>query len=350
MTPLWSARFWPFLNKALKTCGAAKTLADVTVAREEIHPAETAVSPAVTMLPDDWDNITAIQHETSEAAERKRVAGGLREHKATERLRFHNVLATPRGCYTFGKSFNQHGRIALRELLSGPIERYEKGFYALPVIGMKYFGHWLTDALPTALLAQEDEALYLPDTPDWPHSRAYLDLLGWEPVPGPLAFFEEMSLSVDIGQNADRRARLCRIRDRIAATIPASAAPGVFIRRGHSGVRRKLLNEDEIANYFAAQGFNICTPTDSLETILGACCGVRTVVSVEGSHISHAILSAQPGALVVTLNPADRFNNVWADYMTGADLRMATLVISQGPDGYYADLDRLRQLIALASR
>ena len=343
------ARAYPVTGKLFRSLGRQPALQDLVLSRETLCPADSSPMPPVTMLQDDWDTITAFQSETTAAAEQARVAGGLRTHRATERFEIADVLATPRGFYTLSRGFHQHGRPDMAALLRGPVLRRDRGFFALPVIGMKYFGHWLSDALPTALLCREDETLYLPDNPAWPHTRAYLDLLGLPAVPARHMFFRRMSFASDIGQNAHRQDRQRQLRKRLQAAVPDTGADqGVFIRRGHSGVARVLANEDALADRFAARGFAICASTDPLPVLLRALAGASVVISMEGSHLAHALFAARPGALLVTLNPADRFNTVYADYLAGLDLHMATLVVPRGPEGYVADADRLDRVISLA--
>jgi hypothetical protein len=338
-------RGYPIFNKLLRTLGREVPLTRLAQSREEICPKEISAAPPVRMDPHDWDLITQFQHETTEAAERQRVAGGKRQHRATLRFGLRNVLATPRGFYAAGRSFNQYGHVPVHEVLTGRIVVHDQGFYALPVIGMKYFGHWLTDALGTVPLARTGEKVYLPANPNWPHSQAYLHRLGIETVPDRLVLFREMSFAIDVGQNSHRRARLAQIRDRLRQTIPAASASCVFLSRGRTGARRELNNEAELADRLSARGFTFCTSSDPLDTLLSALGSAQVVVSMEGSHLAHALMAVPRGALILTINPADRFNTVYADYMEALGHRMATIVAPRDTDGYRVNTDRLLALI-----
>jgi hypothetical protein len=347
-------RTYPILNKVLKVLGRKSDLDRVAVARDVICPETTSVYPPVFMLEGDEEAIVSTPSWSTKADEMRRVAGGARVLRAATRHIVRNVLATPRGCYVLGTSFNQVGRISLRELFTGPIERHDKGFHAETLTGVSFFAHWLLDGLPLALLCREDERLYLPDKLEWPHTTQYLDMTGLTPIRARLAVFGEMSVARDrgthgIGRNSDRGRRLRLIRDRIRARLPAPSAPGVFIRRGVSGNRRVLRNEDEVAAALAARGFNVCTSTDPLDVILAACSGVGIVVSVEGSHMSHGILAARAGALIVVINPADRFTVFYSAYLEALDQRLATIVAPRHDDGYHVEVARLLRLIDEAS-
>lgn len=340
-------RLYPFYNGLLSRLRPPGGLADLAETVEEVCPAETSYVPPIIMLEGDWDNITAFQLETTERAERLRIFGGERQHAATMRYTFRDVLATPHGCFTAGKSIYRHGALPHRDILTGPIAQFDRGFYALSPILTKYFGHWVHDGLSTTLLARDDERLYFDAPPNWPHAQGYLDRLGLGQIPYRLAHFDRLTVSEDVGQNSNRAARRRQIQARMQEILPPRSAPGVFIRRGATGAARILLNEDEIANLLAARGFNICSAQDDLDTILAACAGVDLVVNMDGSHWAHATFAAALGALHVTLSPADRFNGLNAEYVTALNQRFATLVVPQSGAGYLADADRLLRLIDL---
>lgn len=339
------SRLYPPLNKAIKPLLTRKSMPDLALEVEEVWPAETAILPPVLMLEGDWKRITAVQEETSWDIEKKRTAGGEHLHQPTIRYTFENVLATPWGCYMLGRSFHQAGKVDLGQLLRGPVGRRKAGYFGLPVIGMKYFGHWLRDGLPASLLRQPHEALYFPVNPSWPHAKAYCRLLNIDRLQDPLVFFDRLSVCADVGQNRHRQNRMRDIQDAVHAKLPKRSASGAFIRRGRSGAARVLLNEDAVAEALAKRGFNICSVSDGLEAILAATAHVDTVVTVEGSHWAHAFFAARRGAGHLTLNPSDRFNNHYAAYMPALEQTLATLVIERHSDGYVADLERLHALL-----
>jgi hypothetical protein len=343
-------RLFPVLNKAIKPFLPRKPIADMACAVEEIWPAETSILPPVVMLDDDWDRITAVQEETSWEAERLRTMGGTHIHQATRRYTFENVLATPWGCYMLGRSFHQAGKIDLAQILRAPIIRRAAGYFGQPVIGMNYFGHWLRDGMPASLLKQPHEDLYFPVNPAWQHAQAYCRLLDIDRLQDPLVFFDRLSVCADIGQNQHLHKRMRIIQDTLHSKLQTRSARGVFIKRGKSGAARILLNEDDVADTLAKRGFNICAATDDLDIILAATAHVDTVVTVEGSHWAHAFFAANHGAQHVTLNPSDRFNNLYVAYMPATDSTLATLVMERHGTGYMVDLGRLNTLLDMVQR
>lgn len=339
------SRTYPLINKAIAPLLGRRPLAAMATKVEEISPAERTIMPPVLMLEDDWDRITAVQEETTWAAEDLRTKGGEHLHQPTMRYTLKNVLATPWGCYALGRSFHQAGKIDLGQVLKGPVLRRKAGHFGLPVIGMKYFGHWLRDGLPASLLRQPHEDLYFPVNPSWHHAKAYCDLLEIDRLQDPLVLFDTLTVCSDVGQNTHRRNRMRKIHAAIQAKLPAPTASGAFIRRGATGVARILLNEDEVCEALAQRGFNICSATDDLDTILKATSGVDTIVTVEGSHWAHGFFAARVGGGHLTLNPSDRFNNQYSAYMPALDQTLATLVMTRQSNGYVVDLDRLNTLL-----
>ncbi|SIT86997.1 glycosyltransferase 61 family protein [Pontibaca methylaminivorans] len=338
------SRGYPVINKVLARAGRQRSLEEAAVDVEEICAAEDGMSSPVFIADGDWNKVSGFAPGTTREYEQGRVSGGPVRHEATLRLSFRNVLATPNGFFMPGASLNRSGRVDLRAVLLGEIPTFPRGFYALPSIAMPYFGHWVNDALPATLLCRPDEALYLPFDPGWPHPARYLELLEIDAIRDRTVFFQRMSFCLDIGQNENRRERQRTIRSRIRRRFHPAAAKGVLIRRGAAGARQ-LANEEELAHRLTERGFDSCSSTDTLDRILEATSGADTIVSIEGSHISHALLSAADHAHFIVINPQDRFNAVFNDYMPAFGGRMSTLVAPRRGDGYAVDIAALLDLI-----
>lgn len=340
-----SIRLRPPLARVTKALRGARPLDRVALHSETVAPAETASMPPVIMDDAARARVTAAQPETTLAREWQRIDGYTATHDATVRHVLRDVLATPWGFFTGGGAYRQFGHPPLRALASLPIRHEPRGFYATAPICTKYFGHWLLDGLPSTLLARPGEALYFPHAPGWHHAAEYLRLLDIAPLPDTLVHFDEMTVCDDIGQNADRRARQAEIQRRLQHAVPSAGHSKVHIVRGATGARRRLANEEDLARALAAEGFAVVHASEPLETLLSACAMARTVVSVEGSHAMHALFPAARGALHVTLNPADRFNNLFADYMPGLGARLATTVIDRDGADYRVDIAGLMDFL-----
>ena len=315
-----------------------RSLGEVCVKHTILAPEEKGEMPPVLLDPADRARVIKAQAETTLEHEWRRIKGGVSLHQATHRYVFKNVLATPFGFFAGGNSFSRFGPLRIGKLFTTEVRRVPRGFYASSPICLKYFGHWLTDGLPLTLLAEEDEALYLPFDSRWHHAASYLDLLGITRIPNEYVLFDEMSFCVDIGQNENRRCRLRQVRDRLHRAVKGHGNKLVYLQRGQTGARRHIVNEDDLIVALEASGF-VTIPSDApLQDLLAACRGVETLISIEGSHMTHALLAANEGALHITLNQADRFNNVFVDYMPALRSRLGTIVMEPCGAGYYIDI------------
>lgn len=322
-----------------------QSLEQMAIMREILAPEEQCAMPRVLIAPEDRARVTKAMAETSLEQEWKRVDGAVRVHQPTLRFMFEDVLATPFGFFVGGNGFARSGRPKIQELLTVKIGRAEKGFYATGPIHQKYFGHWLLGGLPLTLLAQEEEVLYFPFNEQWQHAAAYLDLLNINRIPQEYILFDEMSFCIDFGQNKNRRARNRQIRDRLQTAVKGDGNKLVYLQRGATGASRNIFNEDDLIAALKSEGFTKVRVDAPLAEIIDACRGASTIISVEGSHLAHALLAASEGALHITLNPCDRFNNVFADYMPSFNFRLGTIVMERVGANYHIDVNHALQCV-----
>lgn len=341
-------RFRPIASQIAKRTGfGVPKLAKAAVEVIEEHPSATAFSKPVLMLDEDRTKVERAQSGTSLAEQWAIIDGRDVVHEATVRYVFRDVLATPFGFFTKHQGFARFGPVRYAEMMSAPIKRRASGYFAASPITQQYFGHWVRDGLITTYLKRPHEELYFPSNPAWTHAREYLDLLKIERLRPDYVIFDKMSYCRDIGQNADRAGRLERLQAKVQGLFGDAGVPGAFIRRGRTGVSRVLLNEDEVVDALSARGFAIVSSTDPLEHILRSVSGASVTVAMEGSHWNHLFLASRRDALHVTINPADRFNNIFADFIDHTPGQLATTVAIREGDGYRVDISNLLRLIDL---
>lgn len=339
-------RFWPLESRLRSKLRQRLTMDDLCISRTVICPAEVSMMPAVVMLPEQRKLVTASQSETTLDNEWKRIGGNDEaRHQETVRYVFENVLATPQGFFVGGHGFNQFGHPSLGSRKSAKIHMHQNGFFGLSSISMKYFGHWLLDGLPNTLLRQPGEDLYFPVNPSWSHAQSYLDLLEIDRIRHDHVFFERMSFCVDIGQNSNRRSRTKSIQHMVRSKVK-NGNRRVYISRGFTGENRLLTNEAELITALDAVGFDTVSVTSPLDDILTVCAGAEVTVSMEGSHMSHAFFASNPNSFHVTINPADRFNNIFADYMPSLDMRLGTFVAQIDGKGYRVNVPRFLDFLS----
>ena len=201
------------------------------------------------------------------------------------------------------------------------------------------------DGLPNTLLKQPEEALYFPIQSSWSHAKGYLDLLEIDRIHHDYVLFESMSFCVDVGQNSNRRQRTKLIQDAFRSRLP-SGNKRVYISRGNTGISRTLSNEMELIAALEGIGFVIVPVTATFEEIIAACAGADVTLSVEGSNMAHVFFVANPDAFHVAINPSDRFNNVFVDYMPSFGARFGTVVAERDGEGYRVNVTQLLELLA----
>lgn len=340
--------FSPFPTLVSQRLFGRKSLEAVAVEVIEECPAESGPTKPVLILDRERGLVTRSQEETTLENEWRRLDGGEAQHRATLRYVFEEVTATPYGFFTKGQAFSRFGKLRADDLLTSGVRRLEAGFYASNQICMKYFGHWLCDGFVVAGLRQADEILVKPYVESWGHAPRYIDRLFPDAIANEIVHFDRMSFSDDIGQTSNRGQRLRDLRERVRALAETSGAPGVYLRRGDGGAKRSLVNEDEVLGVMKDIGFSIVSATDDLDSIWAASGGAPITVTLEGSHFNHVFLSSREDAFHIVINPSDRFNLVFADFVTHTGGRLATTVATRDGDGYRANVDSILELIAMA--
>ena len=185
----------------------------------------------------------------------------------------------------------------------------DRGAVYCTFAGNKYFGNWLMDDCLAYPLAAAEGVPVSTDQPLAKHILPYEKLLEMNPVRLKSAFFKELIIFDDLGNNLNRAERFQAMRDKLLLNNSASMHPGVFILRGSTGEKRILKNELEIAEHLRdAHGYKIIQPAGmDVNSIIKACAGAQVVVGVEGSQLIHGIQLLPKGGSILTLQPPNRF-------------------------------------------
>ncbi len=330
-------RFYPWTSFAIDRLAGRRSRDQLAISREILHPAGTGTIRGVDISETERRRITGTDAGTRLDVELARLDDRTVEHMATVRHEFRNVVAGPAGIYTMSHAVFPTGRPPVAELLRARIPTFEAGFHSVPTIGLRYFGHWLTDGLATSYLRREHEELFLPFPEEWTHARDYVALLGLTPVRARYAFFRRLSTCIDIGMNANRHARLRRLSSDVRDTVRSGGPRRVFLSRGRTGVARALENERQIAQMLKLNGFVEISVSAPLAQIQEALHDAEVCVSMEGSHVAHAVVGAPKDALLLLINPADRFITLFADYVLAQDIRLAYVVCERRGAAYHLD-------------
>ena len=205
--------------------------------------------------------------------------------------------------------------------------------------GNKYFGQWLMDDCVTYPLATVEGIPVTTDQRVNVHTPDYENILDMNPVRIRSAFFKEVVVFDDVGQNRHKHARFRSLSDKLLSHVDANPHPGVFILRGSTGEKRLLHNEIEIAEYLRDMyGFRILDPANTnVQSIIDTCAGSQTIVGVEGSGLMHGLLVLPRGGSVLTLQPPNRFVSLYKHLTDRDDQNFGFVVGIADDNGFRID-------------
>lgn len=348
-------RINPLVNFALQRM-RQKTGVDFSrVEAEVICPEETQKCEPLIHLNGQLAKVTAgTQTFNSLEVEIDQVHATEVRHAPTIRYTLSDCIVHDAGFDTFRSAFRKKG-LRKPDFLFSPMTEVASLNYCMSYVSNTFFGHWLQDAYPAALLAQPGDALLLDVRKDGTHTAEYVQAADLHPVPEGVYFARKLYCYQDFSQGPSKRARLAALRAKLAAAIPDSGRykPGsaVYFRRGHSGVARLIENEDELIRALADRGFEVFDLEGaSVADIQQRFRQARMVVSIEGSQQCHLSFAVPAGTCLISLIPSDRFTMVLLGYARAVDLVPGFLVMDRSPGGYRVDLNDLLSTLDLAEK
>jgi Glycosyltransferase 61 len=326
---------------------APRTLQSVAVNSWEIAPGETSIAPPAFFLPNQLERVTGWAFANEHP--RRAMEGGISvNHSPTHGFLVKDVWLIDGALY----KDDAHSWLAPRSssLLRVRVEcEIDRGALFCTASGNKYFASWLKDDCVTYPMACAEGTPITTAQPVYSHTPGYEDWIGMKPTRLHNAFFRELVVFEDFGQNHHMHLRFRAISDRLLSHVKAIPHPGVFILRGGTGELRLLHNEVDLAEYLHTQrGFRILDPTKAdVPTIVATCAGARTVVGVEGSQLIHGILLLQPGCSLLTLQPPNRFERSYK-HLTDRDHQHYGFVVGHAEGkGFRIDPDEVERTLDL---
>lgn len=312
---------------------------------------EAGEAPPAIFLDGALDKITAFSPWTSWEYEKPRVLGGQILHAAT---RAHLLRdARINGAWIYCGSYKaEHGFGPEKLFGSGAsdVEVLDRAHLLSNSPGSNFFGPFLRDDFPLALLPAPDEPSIVLETKAYQHEAGYRTILD---LPRPprvrRARVGELIVYTDFAQNGSKLRRYTSLRQRLRAGLGAPGAgraDKIYLKRGATGERRMVRNEADLEAHLAGQGFDIVEPaTLSAEAVSRRLLDARLVVSVEGSHLSHAIFSIADRGAFLVIQPPDRFATPHKEFADRIGMPFAFLVGDPAEDGFTVDLEDLDRLL-----
>ena len=340
----------PTVARLMQRVAPARSYRDISARSWPLAPGCTQHEPPALFEASDTARILGVAESSTLALQMSRVSGGLRQHAPTMAYRIRSAslcnghVVRPNMVYRVGAG-------PMPWFASPSRPQLEAAVLACTAFGVKYFGHWLMDDMPLTLAARHlgEPISVLDHLSD--HQQAYAALLGTEARSLLDAQIKELIVIDDVGQNSFKSQRLEELRSRLLKRYPAALSTKVMILRKNTGKSRLLVNEMEIAERLAEQGFRILSPLEvCAEELVQACLGAQVVVGVEGSHLTHALVCMPPGGTLITLQPPHRFDAVIKDWCDCRQIRFGFVVGQPVQDGgfvvNYDQIDRLLQRVA----
>lgn len=343
---MWTAHpLWELARTALRQRRlAVRQLATRTW---QIAPGEEAVSPKAHFLPGQLERVTGWTF-ADEHPRRQMLGGYNNQHAPTSAYLLQDAVLFDGRLFKGGACEHLHARTTLAPIVRIDNEIERAAIYSTAP-GNRYFGQWLMDDCNAYLLACDDGVPLSVAREDWAHKTQYETCFDMKPLRQSRALIREAVIFDDFGQNANKRARVRQMRERLLSKVKPKPHPGVFILRGSSGDRRILLNEMEIAEGLRrSRGFKVIDPMQmSVPDILAACAGAETVVGVEGSGLMHGIIVLPEGGRLLTLQPPNRFVGLYK-HLTDRDGQHFGFVVGT-PSGqdFTIDVDEVERTLDL---
>ncbi len=348
----------PLLKRMLKRTVSGGALDIKTLASKTwtLCPAEQAHTPPAIHLPGEIDRIKSVSPWRELDAELASIRGGQVHHACSEAHLLEDVELVGAFLYK-GAAVSQSGFGKRQWRVSGavPLERYTESHLITSHMGSHFFGTLLLDDYPLSLLPPEGTHRLQMCTQPSQHNAQYRELLELPMSPAvQRARIDRLILYTDFAQNSLKVKRHEVLRAKLRKNCPRTAtfSAGVYLRRGRSGELRLLENETQIEEMLAGMGFDIVDPMAlTAKEISSRTLDAPLVVSVEGSHLSHAIFSASETATFVVLQPPDRLCMTYKEYTDQmGSMRFAFLVGDRSAHGFTVKPDHLKRLLDLVAK
>ena len=336
---------WHLFRRLMKL--PRREVKDLATRTWQIAPAETTTLPPAFFLPGQLERVTGYQFANDDYC--REMHGGYEiNHAPTmgylikQALLVDGVLLK-KDSSTF---LTPRCRLAPSIVISSEIER---GALYGTWGGLRYFGQWLIDDCVTYSMACDEGIPITVAQQISDHTATYEHLLDMEPCRVNGAFFHELIVFDDYGQNRHKSARFRALTDKLSKKIGITPHAGVFVLRGKSGTRRVLRNELELAEHLRmTRGFRIVDPmSNSVSDILSACSGSQVVVGVEGSHLVHAVMMLSPGSSLLTIQPPFRFCTVLKDVANRDGLKFGFVIGQAVENDFIVEPDEVEQTLDL---
>ena len=319
---------------------------------QTIQASETEVVRPIGLIPGMLERVTRTDEHGELAYHLSRATATTITHAPVIRRIYRNALVQRTGFATWRRN-ERYGKTRIGGALTRPILEFPEVRYCHSYVSWLYFGHWLTDAIPSALIDPERGEIWMPPNASWGHAPHYAGVFGLSVIEAELVIASKLIVYQDFGQGSFKRARYAILREQLHARFGGGdTVDCVYIRRGTTGVARLITNELALLEQLTLRNWKVLDVAQAtVEEMQRVLCKARIVVSIDGSHLAHAHLSLLPGCTMIVLVPHDRFVTVIADYCRAHDVLIGMVVLKGSlEEGYKANLEEILRTIDLTQK
>ncbi len=333
--------------------GRRPAIEEVAIRTWELCPEETkTVAPAL-YLDGALEKISAYSPWSSREYEEPRVQGGTATHAPSKAHLLRDVRIN--GAWIYCGAFKaQHGfgEEELFQRQRAECSKLDHAHLASNFAGSHFFGSFLRDEFALEMLPEAGEPTIGLQINAYEHEAGYRDILQLPRPPRVTrAHCAELTIYTDFAQNSLKQSRYQTLRQRLRHAlrdVARQTSKRVYLKRGATGEARFVTNERDLEEHLSNLGFDIVEPAAlSAQEICRKMIDAELVVSVEGSHLAHAIYAMADTAALLVLEPPDRFATPYKDFTDRMDMRFAFLVGDHAENGFKVDLDDLDRLIEM---
>lgn len=345
----------PLRNFAFRRLDPLGLISSHAACSEILEPAERQPRAPLYVLEEEWDRIEQAGPYEDLDTELANLRADHLTHAPVIRHEIKHAVLHWGGIEGRFHTARHLGKTELKALVKAPVHEVDALAVASEPLSMRFFGHFLHDALPASLLKRPDEALALLYPETWWQADDYRKLFQIEPSVGGIIYAERLSFFEDQGQGPSKRARYQELRQRLRHSLGGAPGPNagrcIYLRRPTRGTseRRRIQNEAALTARLERAGFVILDSTEldarSLATqLLDAKC----LCSPEGSPLAHGLYALQPGALLLPLILSDRFVSIFLDLAPAAGLKRGFVIAQKQAGGYAVDAETILRTLDLA--
>lgn len=345
------ARLYPLGALLRRLSGNPRDLIAVAPEATVLAPEEHEIRSDLIMLPDQLSRARAMAPGFGALSDELRLLGDRRlSHAPVIRHTLRDCLVRPQGVDAPGARMAVGPGLGYGPV-SGSLPDVDSAHFCMTGVSNRFFGHWLLDACPTALLPSPEEAYFLAPFSARGHAPDYLRAFRLKAHMPSACLVRRLHIYQDYGQGTLKKARYATMRDRLRQQFPDTARGGerLYVRRGDSGQARLIADEEALIEHLMEDGFEVLDVAGaSLAEIQKRGRRARMVISMEGSHLCHLHLAMPEGSCMIALMPADRVSALQAGFAQAVGLRFGLLMMDPGEDGYRVDMDELRRTVDMA--